>query len=260
VRSELNLRLAGKVAIITGAAVGIGEASALLFADEGAAVVCVDIDQLGAEDTAAAIRAAGGKAIAITADVRRASDTAQMVNAAIDEFGHLDVLFNNAGTAVHGQLHEFDEAQWDLDMDTNLKGVYLGCKAALPVFLKQGAGNIISTASTLGLLAFPGFPAFSAAKAGVINLTKTLALEYGPAIRVNCVCPGATDTPVIRRAIQRWDDPVEGERVVASINRVMRRLATPREIANAALFLASDESSFVTGHTLVVDGGQTIDA
>jgi NAD(P)-dependent dehydrogenase (short-subunit alcohol dehydrogenase family) len=257
---ERALRLAGKVAIITGAGSGIGRATAVLFAAEGARVMCVDIVGDSAHETVRMLGVAPDQAIGIQADVRSAADARRMVATTVDQLGRLDVLINNAGTAVRGRLHEFDDDAWELDVGTNLTGVYRCCKAAIPVFLEQGSGTIINVASTLGMLAFPGFPAFSAAKAGVIMLTRQLALEYGPTIRVNCICPGATDTPTIRRVIDAAPDPARAEVEVASINRVMQRLADPREIAYGAVYLASDESSFVTGHSLVIDGGQTIDA
>src|SRR5207249_6437891 len=168
--------------------------------------------------------------------------------------------FNNAGTGVRKPVHETSEDEWDLVLDTNLKSVFLGSKAALPHFMAQGSGNIISTASTFGLLAAASYPGYCASKAGVILLTKQMALDYGPAVRVNCICPGATDTPRIRHAIATAPDPAARERDLFALNRVMGRLAEPREIAQAALFLASDDASFVTGSALVVDGGQTIDA
>lgn len=253
-------RLEGKVALITGAGSGIGKASALLFAAEGARVACVDVVAEAAQQTADQIRAEGGEAIAIQADVCQFADAQRMVETTVRTFGRLDILFNNAGTGILGRVHELEESQWDQVLNTNLKSVYLCSKAAIPYFLEQGSGNIINTASTFSLLAFPNYASYCASKGGVLLLTKQMALDYGPAIRVNCICPGATDTPRIRRLINAAPDPAARERELASLNRVMQRLADPKEIAYAALFLASDESSFVTGHALVVDGGQTIDA
>jgi len=254
------MRLANKVAIVTGAGNGIGEASALLFASEGASVLCADLIGADAERTTGTIREAGGKAEACQVDVRQGADNERMVATALERFGRLDIVFNNAGTGVRKPVHETSEDEWDLVIDTNLKSVFLGSKAALPHFLAQGSGNIINTASTFGLLASPRYPGYCASKAGVILLTKQMALDYGPAIRVNCICPGATDTPRMRRNIANAPDPAAYERNLFALNRVMGRLAEPKEIAHAALFLASDEASFVTGSALVVDGGQTIDA
>jgi 3-oxoacyl-[acyl-carrier protein] reductase len=253
-------RLSGKVALITGAGSGIGQASAVLFASEGARIACVDLLAGAAEETVATIRANGGEAIAIEADVRLAADAQRMTDITFEHFGRLDILFNNAGTGVPGKVHELDESQWDLVMDTNVKSMFQCSKAVIPRLLQQGNGNIINTASTFSLLAFPDYAAYCASKGAVLTLTRQMALDYGPAIRVNCICPGATDTPRIRRMINASPDPAARERELAGINRVMKRLADPKEIAYAALFLASDESSFVTGHALVVDGGQTIDA
>ena len=254
------MRLEGKVAVITGAGNGIGEASALLFAEEGARVVCADLLPEDAERTAARIREAGGEADSSHADVRRAADAEHIIARAVERFGKIDILFNVAGIGVRKPVHELDESEWDFVMDTNLKSVFLCSKAALTRFMAQGSGNIINTSSTFALLASPRYPAYCASKAAVLLLTKQMALDYGPAIRVNCICPGATDTPRMQRNIANAADPEAYRRGLNELNRVMGRLAEPREIAYSALFLASDESSFVTGSALVVDGGQTIDA
>ena len=254
------MRLANKVAVITGAGNGIGEASAVLFAEEGARVLCADVLAGDGERTAARIREAGGEAKACQADVTRAADAERMIAKAIERFGRVDILFNVAGTGVRKPVHELEESEWDFVMDTNLKSVFLCCKAALPRFMAQDSGNIINTSSTFALLASPRYPAYCASKAGVLLLTKQMALDYGPAIRVNCICPGATDTPRMQRNIANAADPEAYRRGLNELNRVMGRLAEPREIAYSALFLASDEASFVTGSALVADGGQTIDA
>lgn len=254
------MRLAGKTAIITGAGSGIGEASALLFAEEGARVLCVDLAADSAQRTADTIRGQGGQAEACQADVRSFADAQRTVKFALEAFGDFDILFNNAGTGVRKPVHELSEGEWDLVLDTNLKSVFLCSKAALPHLMERGAGNIINTASTFALLASPNYPAYCASKGGVLMLTKQMALDYGPAIRVNCICPGATDTPRMRRNIDEAPDPAARMAGLNQLNRVMGRLAQPREIAQAALYLASDESGFVTGSALVVDGGQTIDA
>ena len=254
------MRLADKVAVITGAGNGIGGASALLFGEEGARVLCADLLADDGQRTAARIREAGGEAEACQADVRHAADAERMIARAVERFGRIDILFNVAGTGVRKPVHELEEAEWDLVMDTNLKSVFLCCKAALPHFMAQGSGNIINTSSTFALLASPRYPSYCASKAGVLLLTKQMALDYGPAIRVNCICPGATDTPRMQRNIANAPDPEAYRRGLNQLNRVMGRLAEAREIAYSALFLASDESSFVTGSGLVVDGGQTIDA
>jgi NAD(P)-dependent dehydrogenase (short-subunit alcohol dehydrogenase family) len=232
----------------------------MLFASEGARVLCVDLLGDAADKTAGAIREQGGQADACQADVRSAADTQRMVATVLERFGQFDILFNNAGTGIRKPVHELEESEWDLVLDTNLKSVFLGSKAALPHFMAQGRGNIINTASTFSLLASPRYPAYCASKGGVLMLTKQMALDYGPAIRVNCICPGATNTPRMQRNIANAPNPEEYIRGLNNLNRVMGRLAEPREIAYSALFLASDEASFVTGHALVADGGQTIDA
>ncbi|HLG73625.1 MAG TPA: glucose 1-dehydrogenase [Chloroflexota bacterium] len=254
------MRLKDKVAVITGAGNGIGEASALLFAEEGATVVCADLLAEDGARTASSIRSAGGVAEPVQADVSQMAGAQAMVAAALERFGRIDILFNVAGTGIRKPVHELEESEWDFVMNTNLKSVFLCCKAALPHFLERGSGNIINTSSTFALLASPRYPAYCASKAGVLLLTKQMALDYGPAIRVNCICPGATDTPRMRRNIENAADPSAYEAGLRTLNRVMGRLATTREIAYSALFLASDESSFVTGSALVADGGQTIDA
>ena len=196
----------------------------------------------------------------VEGSITTAHDAERMVSSAMEAFRHLDILFNNAGTGIRGMVHELEEEQWDTVIDINLKGVYQCSKAAIPIFLEQNSGNIINTASTFGLLASPRYAAYCASKGGVIMLTKQMALDYGPDIRVNCICPGATDTPRLRRNMSARPDPVAYEQQLFALNRAAGRLADPKEIAYAALFLASDESSFVTGSALVVDGGQTIDA
>jgi NAD(P)-dependent dehydrogenase (short-subunit alcohol dehydrogenase family) len=252
--------LENKIAVVTGAGAGIGKASVDLFAKHGAKVVCVDLDLTAAKGVADVIVSRGEAAIALQADVRLWSDAQRIIGASIEAFGRVDILFNNAGTGVRGRLHELEEKDWDLVMETNLKSVYLFSKAVIPHFLERGTGNVINTASTFGLLAAPNYAAYCASKGGVISLTKQMALDYGPGIRVNCICPGATDTPRLRRQIAAKPDPVSYLRSVEGQNIVMQRLAEPSEIASVALFLASDEASFCTGSTFVVDGGQTCDA
>jgi NAD(P)-dependent dehydrogenase (short-subunit alcohol dehydrogenase family) len=256
--SDAGRRLAGKRALITAAGSGIGRASAVLFAEHGAAVAVADIDAAGAAETASMIAAAGGRAVAIEADASRWDSVQTMVERAVAELGGIDVLFNNVGIGKRGHVHELEESDWDRIMDVTLKSVFLCSKAVVPHFLAQQRGAIVNTASTYGILAAPSFSTYCTAKAGVIMLTKTMALDYGPHIRVNCICPGVTNTPVIQGNIARGG-AAERERL-ETLNRALQRIAEPVEIARTALFLASDEASFVTGAALVVDGGQTIDA
>jgi NAD(P)-dependent dehydrogenase (short-subunit alcohol dehydrogenase family) len=253
-------RLAGKRVLITAAGSGIGRASAELFAEHGAAVAVADIDRARAAETVAAITASGGRAVAVEADVSRWEAVSAMVEQTGSELGGIGVLFNSAGIGKRGMAHELDEADWDRIMDVTLKSVFLCSKAVVPHFLAQGRGAIVNTASTYGILVAPSFISYCTAKAGVVMLTKAMALDYGPNIRVNCICPGVTNTPVIQGNIARAQDKaVERERL-ESLNRALHRIAEPLEIAHTALFLASDDASFVTGAALVVDGGQTIDA
>lgn len=253
-------RLQGKVAIVTGADAGIGRACARLFAREGASVVCVDIRGSGALRIDRLIEADGGRAVFVSADVGAAAGCQAMVAAAVEAYGRVDILVNNAGIGSKGKLHELADADWQAVIRTNLDSVYHGVRAVLPHFLAQGSGNVVNTASTFGILAIDAYPAYCASKAAVVNLTRQLALDYGPQIRVNCVCPGATASPRILARIAEAPDPDAALARMSNLNRSMRRLAEPEEIAYAMLFLASPESSFVTGHALVVDGGQLSDA
>lgn len=258
--TQIAPRLANKRVLITAAGSGIGRASAVLFAEHGAAVAVADIDGAKAAETVELIAAAGGRATALTGDAGKWADVQRVVDGALGALGGIDVLFNNAGITVRAPVHELSESDWDRVLDTTLKSTFLCSKATIPHFLAQGHGVIVNTASTFGVLAFPNAAAYCAAKAGVILLTKSMALDYGPTIRVNCICPGATDTPAIRRGIDSAPDPAARYAGLLELNGAMHRLGEPHEIAAAALFLASDEASFCTGTALVVDGGQTSDA
>ncbi len=240
-------RLAGKVAVITGAGSGIGRASALLFAREGAKVVCADIS--GRQDkTAADI---GAAAVAVQADVTKSVDVRQMIATAANSFGRLDILFNNAGmSGKRGPLAELDEDSFDTVVAVNLKGAFLGMKYAIPQMLASGGGSVINTASASALVGWKGIAAYAAAKGGIVQLTKSAALDYATQnIRVNAICPGMTWTG-LAGAAEDSDPPTD---VVPP--QPMKRWGKPIELASAALFLASDESSFVTGTAIPVDGG-----
>jgi 3-oxoacyl-[acyl-carrier protein] reductase len=249
----------GKVAVITAADSGIGRATARLFAREGAKVVCVDIAERGSPRVDQLIAEDGGDAIFLQGDVSKKAVCEQMSATAVERFGGLDVVFLNAGTGVRQKIHEMSEEAWDHVVGLNLYSIFHGVRAALPYFLEQGHGNIVCTASSLGVLASPRYPAYSATKAAIINLTRQLAIDYGPEIRVNCVCPGPIDTARVREYPPRSREP-SAEEKIATGERVpgLRRIGQPEEVAYAVLFLASDESSFVTGHALVIDGGQTV--
>ena len=257
-------RLEGKVSIITGANSGIGRAAARLFAREGGKVVCVDMSEVITPRIDSVIQDEGGDAVFFQADVTSAESCQGMVALALERFGGLDILLNNAGTGVRGRVDILPEEDWKRLININLTSMFLCSKAALPHMMAQGKGSIINTASTFGLLATESYPAYCASKGGVVLLTRSMAIDYGPmGIRVNCVCPGATATPRLLRNLTQGKSPEDAAasiQAAAEINRCLQRLASPEEIAYGMLFLASDEASFVTGHALAVDGGQTIDA
>ncbi len=247
------MRLEGRVAIVTGAGSGIGEATALTFAKEGARVAVADVVDRAGNDTVEQIRATGGNAIFVHTDVTSASDVQGMVRATTDNFGRLDVLFNNAGIAMRFAVADLPEDDWDRCIDINLKGVYLGSKYAIPAMIANGGGSIINTASIYGIVGGLNRAAYVASKGGIVNLTRGMALDYANRnIRVNCICPGFTDTPIIKSIVE---DPTK---YIALVDQhPMGRLATPLDIAYGALYLASDESAFVTGIALPIDGGYT---
>jgi NAD(P)-dependent dehydrogenase (short-subunit alcohol dehydrogenase family) len=253
------MKLANKVALITGAGSGMGRAGALLFALEGAKVAVVDIDQRAAAQTAREIETAGGKAIALGADVSKKEDAQAMVAATVDKLGVPDIVYNNAG--IEGEsafMAQLSEDAFDRVIAVNLRGVWLGMKHAIPYMIKAGGGSIVNTASIAALVPCNSAE-YAASKAGVLALTKVAAQEYGPFnIRVNAICPGATATPMARRFAaanpggSAASDPRRLERM-----SVLGRFGTPEEQAKAALFLASDDSSYATGSTFVIDGGWT---
>lgn len=246
-------RLEGKVALITGAGSGIGRASALACAREGAKVMVADIIVAGGEETVQLIKNAGGEAAFIKVDVSQAAEVAAMVNKVVETYGRLDCAFNNAG--VEGEFTstaEYSEAGFDKVLAVNLKGVWLCMKYEVPQLLKQGGGAIVNTASGAGLIGVAGLSAYVASKHGVVGLTKTAALEYAKSgIRVNAVCPGVIQTPMVARLTAH--QPQMAEAMVAA--EPMGRAGKPEEIAEAVVWLCSDAASFVTGHAMSVDGG-----
>ncbi len=250
-------RLQGLVSVITGAGSGIGRASALAFAKEGACVVAADLNSDAAAATAEEIRGQGDTAESIGVDVTSATDVQRMVEFACDRHGRLDVLFNNAGIPQSFTLlEESDDALFERIMAVNVRGVFNGCRAAIPRMKAQGGGVILNTASTAGIRPRPGLAIYNASKAAVIALTKTLAVELGPHhIRVVSICPVATDTPMLPTFLGA--DLEQGrERFIASIP--WGRLNRPEDIANAAVFLASPEAEMVTGTAFEVDGGRDV--
>lgn len=246
------MRLAGKVAVITGAKSGIGLATARLFAAEGAAVVLADIKD--ASEEAAAIRA---RCAVIPVDVANGRSVQQLVDRTLKEFGRLDVLVNNAGIDLAKRITETDEADWDRLMSVNLRGVFLCSKAAVLFMRDHGGGVIVNVASELGIVGGSEIAAYCASKGGVVQLTKAMAVDHAAEnIRVNCVCPGPVDTPLLQSIIAAASNPAAEQLSIVS-KTLLRRLARPGEIAGAILFLASDESSYMTGSIVAVDGGWT---
>jgi NAD(P)-dependent dehydrogenase (short-subunit alcohol dehydrogenase family) len=247
-------KLESSVALITGAGSGQGRAAALRFAAEGARIVVAEIDDDGAATTVKLVEEQGGEAFAIHADVSNRVDVDRMVAAAVDRFGFVDVLYNNAAVQMSGRLVECTEAEWDLTIATNLHAVFWACRAAIPVMLDHGRGSIINTASVLGLIGSEGYAAYGAAKAGLVGFTRQIANEYGPIVRANVIAPGSIDTPRFRKVADALDDP---DGFIAGLARMipMHRLGTSDDVAAIATFLASDESSYITGAILPADGG-----
>jgi NAD(P)-dependent dehydrogenase (short-subunit alcohol dehydrogenase family) len=256
-------RLTGKVALITGAGSGIGRAMARLFAHEGASVVAGDINQSNNAETVRLIEADGadvGTALPISLDVTSAQQIETAIQTTLDCFGHLDILCNNAGIGEqHTSILELPESEWDRVYSINVKGVFLGIKYAAAAMIRSGrSGSIINTASVAGIVGDPGYTAYASSKAACIHLSKTAALELARShIRVNAIAPAFTHTPMVDEMVSTHRDPARALQKLGNIIP-LGRLGTPEEIANAALFLASDESSFMTGAVLVLDGGLTV--
>jgi NAD(P)-dependent dehydrogenase (short-subunit alcohol dehydrogenase family) len=248
------MKLEGKVVIVTGAASGIGEATAVLFADEGASVVVADDDEVRGEQVAGEIRSGGARALFARTDVSNPDDVQAMVRVAIETYGRLDVIFNNAG--IEGEMNkptaDCTLDNWHRVIEINLTGVFLGMKYAIPEMLKNGGGSIINNASVAGLVGFAGSPAYCASKGGVVQLTKCAALEYAKqGIRVNAICPGVIWTPMVQRATGGSAETEEAFKALEPVGR----FGTAEEIARMALFLACDDSAFCTGAPFIVDGG-----
>ena len=253
------MRLSGKVAIVTGGGSGIGRAVCELFAQEGASVVVADTDPEGGQETTARIKSAGGEAIFVSTDVSKEAQVEELVRTTLDAYGAVNVLVNNAAAFVFGTVEDITESDWRLAIDVNLMGAALLIKHVLPSMKAGGGGSIVNMGSIGGFTAQPASVPYSASKAALIQLTRSTAMELSPhQIRVNCVSPGSTLTPAFERIPQLASgNREEVLRDMASSN-LMKRLADPKEIAYGVLFLSSDEASFVTGESLVMDGGQTI--
>jgi len=253
-------KLEGKVAVVTGAAMGIGRATALLLAEEGAKVVVADVDEKQAEQTVELIIESDGEARFVRTDVSRPEDVETAIDVAVDGYGKLDVLHNNVGVAMGASVVDTTEELWSRVLDVNLGGVYRGCKYAIPHMIRNGGGSIVNSSSVQALRGLKGWAAYAASKGGIISLTQQVALEYAPhGIRVNCIAPGTILTPMNSQVFEEAEDP---EALKETWNRMhpVGRFGQPEEVAEAVLFLAADSSSFITGQTLVVDGGITVKA
>jgi NAD(P)-dependent dehydrogenase (short-subunit alcohol dehydrogenase family) len=248
-------QLGGKCAIITGGASGIGRATVELFIDQGAAVVIADIDVAGGEKLTEEIRMEGGKAVFVQCDVTEARQCQNTVQTAVNHFGKIDILFNNAGVIRRSNVLDTSEEEWDLVMAVNTKSVFLMSKYAIPVMAGEGGGVIINSGSGWGMKGGGKAISYCASKAAVVNMTRAMAIDHGGQnIRVNCVCPGDTDTPMLRGEAQQLAQDEE-DFMLEAADRPLGRFGEPEEVAQAVLFLASEASSYVTGAALVVDGG-----
>lgn len=248
------MRLRGKVAIITGAASGIGAGCALAFAREGARAVVADINDVAGNSVVEEIRTKGGEACFVHVDVTKRDDLRRMIQVAVESYGRVDILLNNAGTHIPQETETCTEETWDFLMTLNLKSMWRAVQEALPE-LKKANGNILNMGSDVGLVGQADAVAYCASKGGVIAMTKAMAVDLAKyPIRVNCLCPAGVETPLITKWADQQQDPQAARQSLADLHR-LGRMATPEEIGAAAVFLASDEASFITGTVLQVDGG-----
>ena len=251
------MRFSDKVAVVTGGGAGMGQAIAVAFAQEGAAVVIADVNAEAAESAAAEIRASGGQALAVQADVSRSADAQRIAAEAIRVFGGIDILVNNAGIQTYGTVVDTDEETWDRTINVNLKSMFLVSKYCVPEIAKRGGGAIVNMASVQGMASQKRVVAYAATKGGIIAMTRTMALDHAPDhIRVNCVCPGSVDTPMLRWAADLFvpENPAGAIEDWGKLH-ALGRVAQASEIARVVLFLAGPDASFMTGSSVVVDGG-----
>ncbi|NWG14833.1 MAG: SDR family oxidoreductase [Acidobacteria bacterium] len=252
------MKLDRKVAIITGAAAGIGESAARLFAREGAKLVLVDVDREKLGDLVCELEQAAAMVLDIVGDVSDPAVCREAIQRTVHQYGRIDVLFNNAGIVLNGSLVECTEEEWQRTIDINLKSMYLMSRAAVPVMQGQGCGCIINMSSIAGTSGVASRGAYSVSKAGVIGLTKSLAIDFmKDGIRVNCICPATVDTPSLRQRIAAAPDPEAALRAFIA-RQPMGRMARPEEVAALALYLASDDSRFMTGQAIIMDGGMKL--
>jgi NAD(P)-dependent dehydrogenase (short-subunit alcohol dehydrogenase family) len=250
-------RLEGKAGIVTGAGAGLGRAVLLAATREGARIVAFEIDPEAGESAVEEAQAAGGAAVFHRGDVREEDDWTAAIDRCVDEFGAFDILDNNAGVAIEKRLHDTSLEDWDAVNAVNLRGTFLGCKLGVIAMRERGGGSIVNTGSIVSLTGDPILPAYATTKTGIVGLTRVIAVDYAEdGIRCNCICPGDMDTPMLQRSFARAPDPAAMRREMEAAYP-LRRIADPAEIANAVVFLLSDESSFVTGSLLVADGGLT---
>lgn len=255
--ADKSMKLLNKVAIITGGNSGIGKATAILFAKEGAKVVIAARKLEEGREVVDLIKKNGGKAVFLRTDVSKEAEVKNLIDFTVKLFGRVDILYNNAGVELAKPVTETTSEELDYVVGINLKGIFYGCKHVIPHMIKNGGGSIVNTASIAGLVGSPNLAAYCASKGGVVLLTKQIALDYAKkGVRVNCVCPGAIMTPMVKRFVEKSPNPEQAIKNLDSMHPI-GRVGKPEEVASAVLFLASDDSSFITGHALAVDGGFT---